>query len=51
MRAELHVGAHGNMVAVEFYVADKDDSWNMTPKKDWRYVLDLKQANAEGVWA
>lgn len=41
MRAEVHVGAHGNMVAVEFYPADKGDLWDMKPKNDsWGYVLE-----------
>jgi len=40
MRADLHIGAHGNMVAVEFYPADKGDSWDLTPRDDWQYVLD-----------
>lgn len=40
MRAEVHVGAHSNMVAVEFYPADKTDPWNLYPKNDsWQYVL------------
>ena len=41
MRAEVHVGAHGNMVAVEFYPADKADPWNLYPKSNsWQYVLE-----------
>jgi len=41
MRAEVHVGAHGNMVAVEFYPADKGDPWDLKPKRDsWGYVLE-----------
>jgi len=41
MRAEVHVGAHGNMVAIEFYPADKEDSWDLKPKHDsWGYVLE-----------
>jgi len=40
MRAELHLGAHGNMVAAEFYPADKNDPWDMVPKDDWGYVLE-----------
>lgn len=41
MRAEVHVGAHGNMVAVEFFPADKTDPWNLIPKNDsWQYVLE-----------
>jgi hypothetical protein len=28
MRAEVHIGAHGNMIAVEFYPSDKGDPWH-----------------------
>ncbi len=45
MRADLHIGAHGNMVAVEFYPADKGDSWDLTPKDDWQYVLEQLAEN------
>lgn len=41
MRAEVHTGAHGNMLAVEFYPADKDDSWDLKPRDDsWGYILE-----------
>lgn len=41
MRAEVHVGAHENMLAVEFYPADKEDRWNLKPKDNsWGYVLE-----------
>ena len=41
MRAKVHVGAHGNMLAVEFFPADKGDSWNLKPKDDsWGYILE-----------
>jgi len=41
MRAQVHVGAHGNMVAIEFFPADKTDSWNLKPKNDsWGYILE-----------
>jgi len=41
MRAEVHVGAHDNIVAVEFYPADKTDPWNLFPKNDsWPDVLE-----------
>jgi hypothetical protein len=41
MRAEVHIGAHGNMVAVEFFPADKADEWDLNPKNDsWQYVLE-----------
>jgi type I restriction-modification system DNA methylase subunit len=40
MHAEVHVGAHGNMLAVEFFPADKGDDWNLKPKNDsWEYIL------------
>ena len=32
MRAEVHVGAHGNMVAVEFFPAEKGARWDLKPK-------------------
>ena len=35
IRADVHVGAHRNLLAVEFYPADKDDAWDLTPKDDW----------------
>jgi len=41
MRADVHLGAHGNMLAVEFYPADKDDLWNLKPTNDtWNHVLE-----------
>ena len=41
IRAEIHVGAHDNMVAIEFYPADKGDLWDLKPKYDsWEYVLE-----------
>jgi len=41
MRADVHLGASNNMVAIEFYPADKGDKWNLTPKEDsWEYVLE-----------
>ncbi len=41
MRAEIHMGAHGNMLAVEFFPADKGDNWNLKPKDDsWGYILE-----------
>jgi type I restriction-modification system DNA methylase subunit len=41
MRATIHVGAHDNMVAVEFFPADQSDPWDLTPKTDsWKKVLD-----------
>jgi type I restriction-modification system DNA methylase subunit len=41
MRAEVHLGAHGNMLAMEFYPADKDDLWDLKPKDDsWRHILE-----------
>jgi type I restriction-modification system DNA methylase subunit len=41
MRSEIHVGAHGNMVAIEFYPADKSDQWNLnTQSTSWAQLLD-----------
>ena len=41
MRADLHVGASSNMIAMEFYPADKGDEWDLNPKRDsWAYILD-----------
>jgi hypothetical protein len=41
MRAEVHIGAHGNMIAVEFYPSDKGDPWHLDPKNDtWGYILE-----------
>jgi hypothetical protein len=41
MRAEIHVGAHSNMLAVEFFPTDKGDSWDLKPKSgSWGYILD-----------
>lgn len=41
MRADVHIGASGNLIAFEFYPADDGDSWNLSPKdSSWDYVLD-----------
>ena len=41
MRAKVHLGAHNNMVAIEFYPADKGDPWNLKSKNDsWGYILE-----------
>ncbi|MDQ1350314.1 MAG: hypothetical protein QG657_615, partial [Acidobacteriota bacterium] len=41
MRAEIHIGAHGNMIAVEFFPSDKGDPWNLEPTDDsWSYILE-----------
>jgi len=41
MCAEVHVGAHGNMLAIEFFPADKKDEWNLERKNDsWGYILE-----------
>lgn len=41
MRAEVHIGAHGNIVAAEFFPSDKSDPWNIEPKNDtWGYILE-----------
>ncbi|MEA1969303.1 MAG: N-6 DNA methylase [Thermodesulfobacteriota bacterium] len=41
MRADLHIGASGNIVAMEFYPADNGDEWALTPRNDsWGYILE-----------
>lgn len=41
MRADVHIGASGNMLAFEFYPADTDDKWNLTPReKSWNHILE-----------
>ena len=41
MRGAIHIGAHANMVAVEFYPADKADPYDLKVKdKSWNYILD-----------
>lgn len=41
LRADLHVGASNNMVAMEFYPADFGDKWDLDPKDDsWGYILE-----------
>jgi len=41
MRGEVHVGAHGNMLGLEFFPADKSDDWNLKPQNDsWAYILE-----------
>lgn len=41
MRAEVHIGAHGNMVAVEFFPAEKDARRDLNLKDtSWGYILE-----------
>lgn len=41
LRADLHIGASGNMVAMEFYPADTGDKWDLKPKIDsWSHILE-----------
>jgi type I restriction-modification system DNA methylase subunit len=41
MRAEVHLGAHENMLAVEFFPRSPSDPWNPEPKTDtWDYLLE-----------
>jgi len=41
MRADVHVGASDNMLAFEFYPADKTDKWDLSPKNNsWNHVLE-----------
>jgi len=40
MRGVVHIGAHGNMVAVEFFAADKGDPYDLKVKDNsWSSVL------------
>jgi len=48
LRADLHVGASGNMVALEFYAADKGDKWALRPQRDsWSLLLDELNKNLQ----
>ena len=41
IRADVHIGASGNMLAFEFYPADTGDKWNLTPQeKSWDHILE-----------
>ncbi|HNW99764.1 MAG TPA: N-6 DNA methylase [Candidatus Cloacimonadota bacterium] len=41
MRADMHIGASGNMLALEFYPADSGDNWNLKPKEDsWGKLME-----------
>ena len=41
LRADLHIGASGNMIAIEFFPADSGDEWDLKPQKDtWLQILD-----------
>ena len=41
MRADVHIGASGNMLAFEFYPADIGDDWDLTPRyKSWEHILE-----------
>lgn len=41
MRADVHIGASGNLIALEFYPADDGDNWDLVPKdSSWDHVLD-----------
>lgn len=41
LRADVHFGASGNMLAFEFYPADIGDDWDLTPKENsWNYILE-----------
>ena len=41
MRAQVHVGAHENIVAVDFYPADKSEPWSLYPKDNsWQDLLE-----------
>ncbi|MCK5157467.1 MAG: N-6 DNA methylase, partial [Spirochaetales bacterium] len=41
MRADVQIGASGNMLAFEFYPADTGDKWDLTPKEgSWDHILE-----------
>ena len=41
LRAKVHVGDRGGMVAIEFFPADKTDPWELNPNNDtWQYILE-----------
>ena len=41
MHAEVHLSIDNNIVAIEFYPADKNDFWNIKPQNDsWKYILE-----------
>ena len=41
MRGEVHIGAHDNMLAVEFYAADKGDPYDLKVKdNNWGSILE-----------
>jgi hypothetical protein len=41
MRAVVHLGAHENMLAVEFFPSSSSDLWSLEPKTDtWSYILE-----------
>jgi hypothetical protein len=40
LRADLCVALSGNVIAIEFYIADIDDEWDLVPKnKIWESIL------------
>jgi len=40
MRAEVYIGVHGNMIAVDFFPSDKGDPWHLQPKiGQWGDIL------------
>jgi type I restriction-modification system DNA methylase subunit len=41
MKAKVHLGAHNNMVAIEFFPAISKDTLNLEPKNNsWGYILE-----------
>lgn len=41
LRADLHVSASGDLLAMEFFPADIGDNWDLIPKSNlWSHVLD-----------
>jgi len=41
MRVAIHIGGHRNLVAVEFFPADKDDAWDFSVEDNsWGHILE-----------
>lgn len=41
MRVQLHFSTHNNILALEFFPADRDDPWDINPKNGaWGYILE-----------
>jgi type I restriction-modification system DNA methylase subunit len=41
IHAKVYIGAHNNMVAIEFFPADRQDAWEIySSENSWQYILD-----------